>query len=351
MSLLSKRKRKYVFIVEKKEKICLYWNHMVPNAPRASRGLGPLGPLLRALRGARRARGARGDAVGVAAPVPPLSVRAGDAPPPPLARRGGRRGRLQGRGGRARLQGGDAPGELGLVRHDLADDVLELQERVVVAVHVALRLVEPRENLRAARLGAHARARAGAASTNILSILFRENNRKEGVCVRDLKEGSSLAKVVFKFDTYSHRMKKAALLLRVYELGVSLKAQARKTRRAMRRMREKNEGLVRENTQRIQSMQEENEVLVRKNVSRCFRIMEADKATLVEKHAAQVAALVQEQDARVAALVRENTQRIKIMEANAATIMAENAARVAAVSGQRDEVFAALKRVLAERGG
>lgn len=142
-------------------------------------------------------------------------------------------------------------------------------------------------------------------------------------------------------------MKKAALLLRVYELGVSLKAQARKTRRAMRRMREKNEGLVRENTQCIQSMQEENEGLVRKNVSRCFRIMEAK----LEKHAAQVAALVQEQDAQVAALVRENTQRIKIMEANAATIMAKNAARVAAVSGQRDEVFAALKRVLAERGG
>jgi hypothetical protein len=221
MSLLSKRKRKYVFIVEKKEKyvfivekkekiclycrkereICLYWNHMVPNAPRASRGLGPLGPLLRALRGARRARGARGDAVGVAAPVPPLSVRAGDAPPPPLARRGGRRGRLQGRGGRARLQGGDAPGELGLVRHDLADDVLELQERVVVAVHVALRLVEPRENLRAARLGAHAGARAGAASTNILSILFRENNRKDHLRILSGPETSSATRPAHVPDT------------------------------------------------------------------------------------------------------------------------------------------------------
>lgn len=124
-------------------------------------------------------------------------------------------------------------------------------------------------------------------------------------------------------------MKKAALLLRVYELWVSRNAQARKTRRAMRRMKAKNEGLV------------------RKNVSRCFEIMDAK----LEKHAAQVAALVQEQDARVAALVRENTQRVKIMEAKAATTMAEHAAQVAALSRERDEIFAALKRVLAERGG
>ncbi len=115
----------------------------------------------------------------------------------------------------------------------------------------------------------------------------------------------------------------------------------------MRRMREKNEGLVRENTQRIKIMEAENEVLVRKNVSRCFRIMEAK----LEKHAAQVAALVEEQDAHAAALVCENTQRIKIMEAEKATLMEKHAAQLAAVCGERDAVLAALKRVLAERGG
>ncbi len=41
--------------------------------------------------------------------------------------------------------------------HGLADHVLELQERVVVAVHVVLRLVEPREDVRATLLeGTHA---------------------------------------------------------------------------------------------------------------------------------------------------------------------------------------------------
>jgi hypothetical protein len=128
-------------------------------------------------------------------------------------------------------------------------------------------------------------------------------------------------------------MKKAPLLLRVYELGVSLKAQTRKTRRAMRRMKGKNEGLV------------------RKNVFRCLDIMEAKEATLVEKHAAQVAALVEEQDAQVAALVRKNTQRIKIMQGKNEVLVKTHAAQVAAVSGERDAVFAVLKSVLAERGG
>jgi hypothetical protein len=50
-------------------------------------------------------------------------------------------------------------------------------------------------------------------------------------------------------------------------------------------------------------------------------------------------------------LVRENTQRIKIMEAEKTTLMEKHAAQLAAVCGERDAVLAALKRVLAERGG
>jgi hypothetical protein len=90
----------------------------------------------------------------------------------------------------------------------------------------------------------------------------------------------------------------------------------------------------------MRRMREKNEDLVRKNVSRCFEIMDAKEATLMEKHAAQVAALV-----------RENTQRIKIMQGENEVLVKTHAAQVAAVSGERDEIFAALKRVLEERGG
>ena len=106
------------------------------------------------------------DAVGMAASISSLSVRAHDAPPLPLSRArfcGARRARFCGALWRGlprapwASQRPDVLDELVLAVHGLTDHVLELQERVVVAVHVVLLLVEPHEDVRATLLeGAHA---------------------------------------------------------------------------------------------------------------------------------------------------------------------------------------------------
>jgi hypothetical protein len=106
------------------------------------------------------------DAVGMEASISSLSVRAHDAPPLPLSRArfcDARRALWRGlpRAPWA-TQSPDVLDELVLAVHGLADHVLELHERVVVAVHVVLRLVEPNEDVRATLLeGAHAGLQLG----------------------------------------------------------------------------------------------------------------------------------------------------------------------------------------------
>ncbi len=135
-------------------------------------------------------------------------------------------------------------------------------------------------------------------------------------------------KVVFKFDTYSHRMKKQ-LLHRVFKLSKLLAWQKRKTRRAIELLKKKMQlscvkiprvsrlcrnkmktlcGLIIKfwvtcnrtlSGSRLRLLQERKADLVEKNAA-----LAEEHADLVENHAAQVAGVSGDRDAALAALRR-----------------------------------------------